>query len=340
MKISKTLSASIIALCAFGQLAAHAETKLRFILDWKYQGQMGGYFLAADRAYFKDEGLDIAFDQGEGAGAAAAKIASGAYDVGFGSLDSIITLHAVRPLDAPISVDQLYSRSPFVIAVPKDSPIKDAKDLEGKTLGAPVFDGALKLFPTFAKFAKIEASKVTITNMAPNLRAQMLMRGQINGAFAFYTGIYMDTKLLGAAPDKDLRYLRYEDYGMDLYSNTIMVSQSLLKNNPDAVEGLLRAINRGIKDAHDDRNAAIDAVLKREPLLNRDIERERLDLMFSFDMSGPEVKQIGVGDALDDRIERNIKIIVDAQGLSRTPTASEVFNRSVLPPLSARLKNP
>ena len=48
------------------------------------------YFLAADRGYFKEEGLDVSFDQGEGVRAAATKIAGGAYDMGFGSLDSVI----------------------------------------------------------------------------------------------------------------------------------------------------------------------------------------------------------------------------------------------------------
>jgi NitT/TauT family transport system substrate-binding protein len=341
MKICRVLAVATIAIAAFGfTTAANAQTKLRFILDWKYQGQQGVYFLAADRGYFKDEGLDVSFDQGEGAGAAATKIASGAYDAGFGSLDSVISLHALQPSQAPVAVFQMYSRSPFVIAVPQESDIKVAKDLEGKTLGGPVFDGALKLFPTFAKFANIDPSKVAITNMAPNLRAQMLQRKQIDGAFAFYTGIYMDTKLLGVDPEKDLRFIRYEDYGLDLYSNAILVSHSLIANNPQAVKGLLRAINRGLKDAHADPKAAIQAVLKREPLLNEAIESQRLSLMFSFDMSGPEVSQIGVGDVVDSRVERNIRVMVEANKLPRTPTPSEVFDRRFMPPMSERLKKP
>jgi NitT/TauT family transport system substrate-binding protein len=317
--------------------AANAQTKLRFILDWKYQGQQAIYFLAADRGYFKEEGLDVSFDQGEGAGAAATKIASGAYDAGFGSLDSVISLHALQPSQAPVAVFQLYSRSPFVIAVPNDSSIKVAKDLEGKTLGGPVFDGALKLFPTFAKFAKIDASKVTVTNMAPNLRAQMLQRKQIDGAFAFYTGIFMDTKLLGVDPEKDLRFIRYEDYGLDLYSNAILVSQSLIANNPNAVKGLLRAINRGLKDAYADQKAAIQSVLKREPLLNEAIESQRLALMFSFDMSGPEAAT-GVGDVVDARVERNIDVMVEANKLPRRPAPNGVFDRRFMPPAPERLK--
>ncbi len=330
--------AVVAALFAIAQTNASAQTKLKIILDWKYQGQMGMYFLAADRGYFKEEGLDVSFDQGAGAGAAAPKVASGAYDIGFGSLSSVIQLQATKPDEAPIAVFQTYSRSPLVIAVRSESPIREPKDLEGKTIAGPVFDGARKLFPTFAKLTKIDASKVDISNVAPNLRAQMLMRGDIDGAFGFYTAFLLDTKLLGANPEKDLRFIRYEDYGMDLYSNTIIVSKNLIEKNPQAVKGFIKALNRGLKDSYNDRDAAVKAVLKREPLLKPEIERQRLDLMFSFDMGAPEVKKNGVGDVVDERLERNIRIVVDANDLPRTPKPSEVFDRSFLPPVSERLK--
>ena len=332
------LTIALFAFCGTGPTSAEAQTKLRVILDWKYQAQMGIYFLAADRGYFKEEGLDVTFDQGEGAGAAAPKVASGAYDIGFGSLDSVIMLQATRPAEAPVAVFQAYNRAPFVIAVRSESPIKVAKDLEGKTIGGPIFDGALKLFPTFAKFANIDASKVTITNMAPNLRAQMLMRGQIDGAFAFRSGIFMDTKLMGANPEKDIRFISYEDHGLDLYSNAIIVSKALVAQNPNAVRGFLKALNRGIKDAHADRVAAVDSVIKRESLLNVAVERERLGLMFSFDMSAPETKDVGLGDIVDSRLERNIRIVVDANKLPRSPAPGEVFDRRFLPPLAERMK--
>ena len=340
MSMSKVALRSIVAY-AFLACASLANAKplthLRFILDWKYQAQMGMYFLAADRGYFKAEGLDVAFDQGDGAGAAAPKIATGGYDLGFGSLDSVITLRATHPDTAPIAVFQTYNRSPFVIAVRTSSSIKVPKDLEGKTIGAPVFDGALKLFPTFAKIAKIDASKVIITNMAPNLRAQMLMRGDMDGAFGFRTGLYMDTKLVGANPDKDLRFIDYADYGMNLYSNTIIASKSLVEKNPAAVKGFLRALNHGLKDTLADPTAAVNSVLKREPLLNAKIEQERLGLMFSFDMNSPEVAQIGVGDVVDARLKRNIEIIVEANKLPRTPAPNEIFDRRFLPPAEDRL---
>jgi NitT/TauT family transport system substrate-binding protein len=331
-------AAALMVAAAATSGSAQAETKLRVILDWKYQAQMGMFFLAADRGYFKKEELDVSFDQGEGAGAAAPKVASGAYDIGFGSLDSVIRLQATRPEVAPVAVFQLYNRSPFVIAVRSQSPIKTAKDLEGHTIGGPVFDGALRLFPTFAKMAQIDPSKVKVINMAPNLRAQMLMRGDMDGAFAFHTGIYMDTKLLGANPDKDLRFISYADHGMDLYSNAILVSKALVAEKPEAVKGFLRALNHGIKDAVADPDAAVQSVLKREPLLKAELELQRLKLTFQLDMSGPETATLGLGDVTDARLKKNIEIIVDANKLPKSPEPSQVFNRSLLPPAAERLK--
>jgi NitT/TauT family transport system substrate-binding protein len=85
--------------------------------------------------------------------------------------------------------------------------------------GKIVNDGALKLFPAFCKFAKIDCTKVTITNMQPNLREQMLMQGQVDGVFGYVNTIRFSAKLIGADPDKQIRFINYGDYGMDLYSN-------------------------------------------------------------------------------------------------------------------------
>lgn len=335
-----TLSALILAMLALALPAsgALAQTKLRMVLDWKYQAQMGPFFLAADRGYFKDENLEVSFDQGEGAGAAVPKIAAGLYDLGFGGLDSVVILSATRPAEAPVVVFQVYARAPFVIVTRSDSPIKTPKDLEGKTIGGPANDGALKLFPAFCKATGIDASKVTITNMAPNLRAQMLMRGQVDAAFAFRTAIYMDNKLMGGDPDKDLRFIAYEDHGLDLYSNAIIASRKLVTENPEALRGFLRALNRGIKDTVADPEAAVQAVMKREPLLKPDIERERLQSMLKNDINATEAAKIGLGDVDDDRLKRTIKIVVDANGLPRTPAPNEVFDRRFLPPTAELIR--
>jgi NitT/TauT family transport system substrate-binding protein len=316
--------------------AAQADTKIKLVLNWKYEGPQGMFFLAQDRGYFKQEGLDVTFDQGNGSGAAVPQVANGAYDMGFGDINALIELAAKKPDEAPVGVFMLYNRPPFTVAVKADSPIKTPADFVGRKLGGPANDGALKLFPALCATAQIDCGKVEIVNMQPNLREQMLMQGQVDGVFGYVTTIRFSAKLTGIDPDKQMRFIKFGDYGMDLYSNAIIVSRKFVKEHPEAVKGFLKAINHSIKDAIADPQAAIDAVATREPLIKPAIERAKLDATLTDEMSHPEIAKIGLGDVSDERMTKAIDILVKAKELPRTPATSEIFDRSFLPPLSER----
>lgn len=316
--------------------AAQADTKIRLVLNWKYEGPQGMFFLAQDRGYFKQAGLDVTFDQGNGSGAAVPQVANGAYDMGFGDINALIELAAKKPDEAPIGVFMLYNRPPFTVAVKADSPIKTPSDFVGRKLGGAANDGALKLFPALCATAKIDCAKVEIVNMQPSLREQMLMQGQVDGVFGYVTTIRFSARLTGVDPDKDLRFIKFGDYGMDLYSNAIIVSRKFMKEHPEAVRGFLAALNRGIKDAIADPQAAIDAVAAREPLIKPAIERARLDATLADEMTHPEIAKIGIGDISDDRMAKAIDILVKAKELPRTPQVTDIFDRSFLPPASER----
>ena len=315
---------------------AVAQTKLKLILNWKYQGPQAWFFIAQDKGYFRAEGLDVEIDQGEGSAASIIKVASGAYNVGFGDINALIDLASKKPAEAPVAVYMMYNVPPFTIAVKRDGPIKGPKDLEGRTIGGPANDGALKLFPAFAKAAKIDASRVNITNMTPNLREQMLKGGQVDAIFGYINTIWFSAKAVGMDPEKDLRFINYGDHGLDLYSNAIVVSKQLARDNPNAVRGLLKAINRAINDTLANPEAAMDAVLKREPLVKREIEKERLIATLKEEMGAPEIARIGLGDVTDERLDKTINVVVEANGLPRKPAKDEIFSRAFLPPRADR----
>ena len=316
---------------------ANAQTRIKMVMAWKWTGQMAWFVMAQDKGYFKAEGLDVEIDQGDGSAASIPKVASGTYDAGFGDINAVVEFAARRPAEAPIAVYMMNNVSPFTIAVKAGSPIKTPKDLEGKTIGAPNNDAALKLFPAFAKAAGIDAGKVTITNMAPNLREQMLQREQLDAAFGYVSTIAFSAKLIGMDPDKDLRFIKYADYGLNLYSNAVIFSRPFAKSNPEAVKGFLRALNRAVKEVVADPDAGMDSMMKREPLLNRKVETERLIYTLKNEMNDPEIGTIGVGDLDDARLKRSIAALVENGGLPRAPSVDEVFDRSFLPPRLDRL---
>ncbi len=320
-----------LALSAFAAAPAAAQTtKLKLVLNWKYQGPQGMFFVAEDKGYFKQEGLEVTLDQGNGSGAAVPLVANGTYDVGFGDINALIELAAKKPEDAPIAVYVMFNQPPFTVAVKSGSPIRTPKDFEGKTLGGAANDGALKLFPALCKLAKIDCAKVNITNMQPNLREQMLMNGQVDGVFGYVNTIRFSAKLMGVE-DSQLRFINYGDYGMDLYSNAIIVSKKLVKENPKAVAGLVRAINRGLINSLKDIDASVAAVAKREALIKIPVEKERFIQTLKDEMNHPEIAKIGLGNVDQERLKKSIDILVDASGLPRTPAVSEIFTPAFLP---------
>ncbi|MGV3632888.1 MAG: ABC transporter substrate-binding protein [Pseudorhodoplanes sp.] len=337
LSLALILASAILGITMPSGMALASPAKLKMILNWKYQGPQGWFFLAQDRGYFAAEGIDIEMTQGNGSGAAVPMVANGTYDVGFGDINALIELAARKPDIAPLAVYVMYNTPPFSVVVKQDSPIKEPKDLIGKTIGGGANDAVRKLFPAFCGYAKIDCDKINIMTIQPGIYEQMLMRGQVDAVFGYVNTVRFSAKLINIDPDKELRFIRFIDYGMDLYSNSIIVSKKLVKERPEVVKGLVRAINRGLTDALNDPAAAIAAVEKREPLIKAGVERERLDSTVAREMSHPEIATVGFGNVDQQRLQKSIETIVKALELPRTPAIEEVFSPDFLPPPAERI---
>lgn len=332
----RTLSVAAALVLASGSALA-ANAKISFTLDWKAQGPHAWFYVAQQKGYFAAEGLDVKIDQGEGSSAAVSRVLTGAYDAGFGDINAVIRAAAKSPAEAPVMVYLVYNGAPFAIISKKSGPVQKLADLEGKTVAAPAGSATYKLFPALAAANRFDAGKVNLLNASQNLIEQMLVGGQAQAIAQFGATSYMNFVAMGLDPDKDFNWFLYSDHGLDLYSNGVIVSQKLRKENPAAVKGLVKAINKAILEVAANPQVGIDALMQVEPLTDAALERKRMLYTLDNQMRTAETAKIGLG-ALDmGRLANSITINGKIEDLGGTPKAEAIFDGAFLPPVAERM---
>jgi NitT/TauT family transport system substrate-binding protein len=327
----KILMTAALAVFSMTGTAYSDDIPIRFTLDWKIQGVHSWFYLAKEKGYFADEGLDVTIDQGEGSAATVSRIMSGAYDAGFGDMNAIIQNAATNPEAAPVMVYQIYNQPPFAVLTKTGGPVESLASLEGLKIGAPAGSASTKLFPALAEAAGIDASKVEIVNVAPTLQEQMLIQGQVDASLVFNVTSYLNILGQGLDPDTDFKWFPYGQAGLDIYSNGVMVSPRLLAEHPEAVQGLVSAIAKAMADVITDPAAGVDMIVKTEPLSNGELELKRLDFALNNLIYSDESKVNGIGAVDPERLTRSIAVIQRLYDLPATPEANAVFNDSFLP---------
>ncbi|SMO80414.1 ABC transporter substrate-binding protein [Paracoccus laeviglucosivorans] len=315
---------------------AMAETDIRFTLGWKTQGSDAPMLLALSKGYFKQEGLNVTIDQGEGSGATVTRIMSGTYDAGFGDINAIIQNAATRPEETPVMVYQMWSVPPFAVSSRKETGIQTPADLVGKVLGGSQGTPTTRLIAVLARKNGIDPDQLQVTNMAPNLQEPMLIKGDIDGALVFTITGWFNLVNNRQDPEADYNWLNFGDFGLDLYSNGVMVSRRLIAENPDAVRGLVRAINRAAIEIGTDPAAGAEAIIAYDNLAKADLERDRMIFAYERLMQSDESARIGLGDLDDARLARSIDIVAEGYELPTKPEVAAVFTREFLPPLDDR----
>jgi len=326
------LQATLALACAGAFSLAHAQTPtpIKFQLDWRFEGPSAFFLQPVAKGYFKEAGLNVTVDAGNGSGGAVQRVASGTYDMGFADLAAVMEFHANNPdaQNKPVAVMMVYNNTPASVMALKKSGITKPADLSGKKLGAPVFDAGRRAFPIFQKANGVGG--VQWTAMDPPLRETMLVRGDVDAITGFTFTSLLNLEARGAKAS-DVVVLPYADYGVKLYGNVIIASPKLVKENPQAIKAFLKAFTKGAKEVIANPAAAIAYVKERDGIVNTALETRRLQLAIDTVVNSPDARAEGFGQAVPGRLSLMASQVSDAFATKSRVKADEVWNGSFLP---------
>lgn len=304
-------------------------TDVRFILDWAFQGPQAVYLYALDQGFFRDEGLNVTVDRGFGSGDTPIKINTGAYPIGIADLSPTVRLRLENPNTDIFTPFVIAERSQLAAMTLRRTGITSPKQLEGRKVAAPETDAGRQMFPAFAKAAGVDAGKIDWLTVTPQLRETMLAQGQADAITGFMTSGILSLRGAGI-PAADIVSFPYADAGLKLYSTSLLTTRAYAQANPRVVAGMIRAIARGQVAAYQNMDAAIESLARRDPLLNKQVEKDRLALNFEFVRTAPVLQQ-GFSPVTAAGMQEMIETVAGAFNVPARVSASDLYEPSFIP---------
>lgn len=300
-------------------------------------------WLAVGKGYLAEEGIELDLTPGAGAYTAAPRMIDGGFDLAYGDVNALIEVCARQPDAAPRGVYMMFNASPSCVLVSGEGPIRHPQQLIGQRVVGHGSDVALRTFGALCRHLNLDARRVAVADAWAGMAgmAEDVLAGRAAGAFGYVSTFTGALAASDPALGRRVRFLRYADHVPDLYGSVVMASPRLLRDEPEVLTRVVRALNRGVTDMLRDPQAGLDAVARVAPGLHRGAEGARLRATLELEMNPAlpaDSRRSDLGDVDVARLARSIALMVSASALPRTPAADEIFTRAHLPAAAERMR--
>lgn len=227
-------------------------TRVTLFMSYIPSVQFSHVYVAAERGYFADEGIDIRFENSFNEADGVERIASGDLRFGLISGEQVILARAQgRPL---VYVYEWYHNFPVGVVAPADSGIERPQDLAGKVVGIPGPQGASYMgLRALLNAGGLEEDDLGELRAIGFTAPESICAGDVDAAVVYVA----NEPLTIEQQCMPVRVIAVSDYAT-LVSNGLVTNEETIRQNPDLVAGMVRAVRRGTADVIEDPDAAFD----------------------------------------------------------------------------------
>ena len=243
---------------------AQADDDVTLQLKWVTQAQFAGYYVALDKGFYKDEGLNVTIKPGGPDVAPAQVIAGGGADVVLDWMPSALASRE-KGLDL-VNIAQPFKSSGMWLTCRKDAGISSPADFADKTLGVWFYGNEFPFLSWMSKLGlKTDGSAGGVTVLKQGFNVDPILQGQAACVSTMSYNEYWQVIDAGLSAD-DLVVFKYEDEGVSTLEDGMYVLGENLKDEAfkDKMVRFVRASMKGWKYAEDNVNEAADIVLDND----------------------------------------------------------------------------
>lgn len=320
------LAGGAAALSALGVTGTATAEALKVRLEWLPYGMHAPFHLASVKGWYKDAGLDVTIDDGNGSGPAVQLTAAGQYDIAHANLS---TMAIARGKGASVtSVAGFVRKSDMGVLVPRDSGIDSPKALEGKTIYYSTSSFETPFIPAFFRNAGVDRDKVNLVSLNPGAKIGTYLSGKGDGMISTIP-VYTIDKFI---PRKSKGIL-FADYGLPLPGFGLIVTGDTLREKPGAVGEFVNVMTKAwtailTGGMLDDSVAAIVSERPQAKLNPELLKLQVLSLSQFFDTDATKGKPFGWQSEAD--WSKTLKVMQEADLLGDGAKPTDFFtNRFV-----------
>ena len=257
-------SLAVLAISATTASVAQAADKLALQLQWVTQAQFAGYYVALDKGYYKDEGLDVTIKPGGPDIAPPQVLAGGGADLMLNWMPSAL---AAREKGLPlVNIAQPFKSSGLQLTCRKETGIKSPEDFRGKTIGVWFFGNEYPFLSWMSQLGiPTDGGDNGVTVLKQGFNVDPLLQKQADCISTMTYNEYWQVIDAGISPD-ELVVFKYQDQGVSTLEDGIYVLEDRLADAAfqDQLVRFVRASMKGWKWAEANPNDAADIVLEND----------------------------------------------------------------------------